>query len=62
MFINTSLGLGSIFVRETFTGDRKQKAELMKDRVPTSSGNRGKPGKSLKKSSMHEKILEFDKT
>ena len=26
------------------------------------SGNHGKPGKSLKKSSMHEKIMEFEKT
>ena len=31
-------------------------------RVPTSSGNPGKPGKSLKKSSMHGKIMEFEKT
>ena len=31
-------------------------------RVPTSSGNHGKPGKSLKKSSMHGKIMEFGKT
>ena len=30
-------------------------------RVPTSSGNHGKPGKSLKKSSMHVKIMEFEK-
>ena len=30
-------------------------------RVPTSSGNHGKPGKSLKKSSMHGKIMEFEK-
>ena len=29
---------------------------------PTSSGNHGKPGKSLKKSSMHGKIMEFEKT
>ena len=29
-------------------------------RVPTSSGNRGKPGKSLKKSSMHGKIMELE--
>ena len=29
--------------------------------VPTSSGNDGKPGKSLKKSSMHGKIVEFEK-
>ena len=29
-------------------------------RVPTSSGNPGKPGKSLKKNSMHGKIMEFD--
>ena len=31
-------------------------------RVPTSSGNHRKPGKSLKKSSMHGKIMEFGKT
>ena len=31
-------------------------------RVPTSSGNHGKPGKSLKKSPMHGKIMEFEKT
>ena len=31
-------------------------------RVPTSSGNHGKPGKSLKKSSMHGKIMELEKT
>ena len=30
-------------------------------RVPTSSGNHGKPGISLKNSSMHEKIMEFEK-
>ena len=30
-------------------------------RVPTSSGYHGKPGKSLKKSSMHGKIMEFEK-
>ena len=30
-------------------------------RVPTCSGNHGKPGKSLKKSSMHGNILEFEK-
>ena len=30
-------------------------------RVPTSSGNHGKPGKSIKKSSMHGKIMEFEK-
>ena len=30
-------------------------------RVPTSSGNPGKSGKSLKKSSMHGKIMEFEK-
>ena len=29
-------------------------------RVPTSSGNHGKPGKS-RKSSMHGKIMEFEK-
>ena len=29
-------------------------------RVPTSSGNHGKPGKSLK-NSMHGKIMEFEK-
>ena len=29
--------------------------------VPTSSGNHGKPGKSLKKSSMHGKIMEIEK-
>ena len=31
------------------------------NRVPTRSGNYGKPGKSLKKSSMHGKIMEFEK-
>ena len=31
-------------------------------RVSTSSGNHGKPGKSLKKSSMLGKIIEFEKT
>ena len=31
-------------------------------RVPTSSGNHGKPGKSLKKSSMHGKVIEFGKS
>ena len=30
-------------------------------RVPTSSGNHGKPGKLQKKSSMHGKIMEFAK-
>ena len=29
--------------------------------VPTSSGNHGNPAKSLKKSSMHEKIMDFEK-
>ena len=29
------------------------------ERVPTSSGNHGKPGKSLKKSSIYGKIMEF---
>ena len=33
----------------------------MNDRVPTSSGNHGKPGKLLKKNSMHGKIMEFEK-
>ena len=28
-------------------------------RVPTSSGNHGKPGKSQKKGSMHGKIMEL---
>ena len=32
-----------------------------KIRVPTSSGNHGKPGKLLKKSSMHGKVMEFEK-
>ena len=31
-------------------------------RIPTSSGNHGKPGKSLKKSSMHGNIMEYEKT
>ena len=31
-------------------------------RVPTSSGNHGKPVKILKKSFMHGKIIEFEKT
>ena len=31
------------------------KSELTCNRVPTSSGNHGKPGKLLKKSSMHGK-------
>ena len=31
------------------------------DRVPTSSWNHGKPGKSIKKSSMHGKTKEFEK-
>ena len=30
-------------------------------RIPTISGNHGKPGKSLKISSMHGKIMEFEK-
>ena len=30
-------------------------------RVPTSSGNHGKPGKSRKISSMHGNIVEFEK-
>ena len=30
-------------------------------RVPTSSGNHGKPGKSRKKNSMHGTIMEFEK-
>ena len=30
-------------------------------RVPTSSGNHEKPGKSPKKTSMHGKIMEFGK-
>ena len=30
-------------------------------RVPTSSVNHGKPGKSLKKSLMHKKVMEFEK-
>ena len=34
MFIN-SFGLGSMFVRETFTSDSKQKAELMIEEVKT---------------------------
>ena len=38
MFIN-SLGLGSMFVRETFTGDSKQKAELMIEEVKTAFKN-----------------------
>ena len=32
------------------------------NKVPTSSGNHGKPGKSRKKKSMHGKIMEFEKT
>ena len=36
-------------------------ASKLRDRVPTSSINHGKPGKSLKKSSMHGKIMEFEK-
>ena len=35
--------------------------KLVLNRVPTSSGNQGKPEKSLK-ISMHEKIMEFEKT
>ena len=31
------------------------------NRIPTSSGNPGKPRKSLKKSSMHGIITEFEK-
>ena len=30
-------------------------------KVPTSSGNHGIPGKSPQKSSMHGKIMEFEK-
>ena len=40
-------------------GEPKIKVTLI--RVPTSSGNHGKPGKSLKKS-MHGKVMEFEKT
>ena len=44
-------------------GDNRQAlASGLSYRVPTSSGNHGKPGKSLKKSSMHGKIMEFEKT
>ena len=35
---------------------------LLSYRVPTSSRNHGKPGKSIKKSSMRGKIMEFEKT
>ena len=38
VYIN-SLGLGSMFVRETFTGDRKQKAEVMVEEVKTAFKN-----------------------
>ena len=34
-----SLGLGSMFVRKTFTGDSKQKAELMIEEVKTAFKN-----------------------
>ena len=39
-------------------GDRSVGTKI-KIRVPTSSGNHGKPGKSLKKSSMHGKIMKI---
>ena len=35
--------------------------EVPQFRVSTSSGNHGKPGKSLKKSPMHGKIMEIEK-
>ena len=35
---------------------------MVNDRVPTSSGNHGKPEILLKKSSMHENVMEFEKT
>ena len=37
-------------------------AQLSSGRVPMSSGNPGKPGKSLKKSSMHGNIMELQNT
>ena len=40
----------------------KNQAYIQLFRAPTSSGNHGKPGKSLKKSSMHGKIMEFEKS
>ena len=38
VFIN-SFGLGSMFVRKTFTGDSKQKADLMIEEVKTAFEN-----------------------
>ena len=56
-FILTRSRLGLLYVIfRTFV------PELRPFRVPTSSGNHVKPGKSLKKSSMHGKIMEFEKT
>ena len=57
-----------ILLRWIFTKEVKEIQSIAMDlkhsvinRVPTNSGNRGKPGKS-RKSSMHGKIIEFEKS
>ena len=39
--------------------DKMYVVDTLIDRVPKSPGNHGKPEKSLKKSSIHGKIMEF---